>query len=476
MPNLTINGISIEVEAGATVLDAAAALGVGIPTLCHLKGREPETSCMLCVVRNTATGQLVPSCSAKAVEGMEVETEREEVQAARRDILNLLLSEHVGDCEAPCVRICPAGLDVPLMLREIERGDLESAAWIAKRDLAIPATLGHICPAPCEKGCRRGQLDEALKIREAHKQVSLDFQNHSHPFPNAGGKVAVIGSGAAGLSCAWTLRSLGYGCVIFDEADKAGGALRSDERLPAAVLNDEIESLWRAGIEFKLGAPISLHEIAEGYDGVVFAAVEHIDTRFADAVYAEEHKLAVKAVANGKAAAVAIDRFLKGEAPEFKKSFDSKIGKPRESEIRELLKNCSEPDSVDDLAVEAARCLRCDCRKPTSCKLRLYSERYGADQREFPADERGHIQLIGHDESVVFEPGKCVKCGLCVKITKEAGERLGLAFVGRGFNTRVAVPFGNSLKDGLRDAAAECVAACPTGALAFTSAEERRPD
>jgi NADH dehydrogenase/NADH:ubiquinone oxidoreductase subunit G len=115
---------------------------------------------------------------------------------------------------------------------------------------------------------------------------------------------------------------------------------------------------------------------------------------------------------------------------------------------------------------EAARCLHCDCRKPDSCKLRRYAEKYGADQREFLADERKHVQLIGHDEAVVFEPGKCVKCGLCVRITKRAGEELGLAFTGRGFNTQVTVPFGESLQNGLRIAAAECVAACPTGALA----------
>ncbi|MFA7368960.1 MAG: hypothetical protein WC334_04880, partial [Kiritimatiellales bacterium] len=120
-----------------------------------------------------------------------------------------------------------------------------------------------------------------------------------------------------------------------------------------------------------------------------------------------------------------------------------------------------------DGKAEAARCLHCDCRKPESCKLRLYAEQYGADPREFPADERKHVQLIGHNEAVVFEPGKCVKCGLCVRITKRAGEGLGLAFAGRGFNTQVTVPFGESLQNGLRIAAAECVAACPTGALAY---------
>ncbi len=458
-------------DAGATVLDAAELVFVEIPTLCHLKGMEPETSCMLCVVKNVATGELIPACSAKATNGMEIDTECDEVQAARRDILNLLLSEHVGDCEAPCTRICPAHLDIPLMLREIERGNMDSAAWIAKRDLALPATLSHICPAPCEKGCRRGQVDQAITIRELHRDVGRAC-SPSAP-PAVGGKVAVIGSGAAGLSSAWKLWQLGYGCTVFDEAPKAGGALRDRPDLPMEVLDAEVESLRLAGIGFRLDSAISMHTISEEFDGVVFAGAEFSGTHFADAFYAEEHKLAVKAVANGKAAAVALDRFLKGAAPAPEVRFDSKVGKLRASEVQELVKNCAADEQTFQPAQsEAGKCLHCDCRKPVSCKLRKYAEEYGADQREFPADERGHVRLIGHNEAVVFEPGKCIKCGLCVQITKCAGEELGLAFVGRGFNTQVAVPFGAALQEGLRDVARECVEACPTGALAFRSAEE----
>jgi ferredoxin len=475
MVDLRINGLPASVEFGATVLDAAEVVFVEIPTLCHLRGMAPETSCMLCVVKDLATGQLIPSCSAKAVDGMEIDTECGEVQTARRDILNLLLSEHVGDCKAPCTRICPAHLDIPMMLREIERGNLESAAWIAKRDLAIPATLGHVCPAPCEKGCRRGQVDQPITIRDLHRQAAENFEAMKMDFPNLGKKVAVIGSGAAGLSSAWKLRLLGYGCTVFDAAAKAGGALRDHTSLSLTVLDAEIESLRQAGIEFKLGNVISLHTISEEFDGVVFAETEFSGTHFADAFYAEEHKLTVKAVANGKAAALALDRFLKDEAPDTVEGFDSKIGKLRESEVQELVKNCATGGQAGMPApqTEAARCLHCDCRKPLSCKLRKYAEQYDANPNEFPADERKHVQLIGHNESVVFEPGKCVKCGLCVNITKRAGEALGLAFLGRGFNTQVAVPFGEALQDGLKEVAKECVDACPTGALAFRNVEER---
>ena len=455
MPELKINGRSVTVDSGATVLEAAQQIAVAIPTLCHLKGFMPETSCMLCAVKDNTSGRMIPSCSARAVDGMDIDTECAEVQAARRDILNLLLSEHAGDCEAPCKRICPAHLDIPLMLREIQRGNMESAAWIALRDLAIPAVLGHICPAPCEKGCRRGQLDTSITIRALHREMGRACppeRTARRAVPAK--KIAVIGSGAAGLSCAWNLRLLGYDCTVFDVLPVAGGSLRNEPALPTEVLDAEIRRLQSAGIEFRLeSAPPP-----DGFDAVVEP---------------EEHRLAVKAVANGKTAA----RTLNGTAAADR--FDSKMGRLRDSELQELVKNCGagfqpalEQAGMPAPLTEAARCLHCDCRKPESCKLRKYAEQYGADQREFPADERVHLQLIGHNEAVVFEPGKCIKCGLCVKITKRAGGNLGLTFTGRGFNTQITVPFGESLQNGLRAAAAECVATCPTGALAFREGEE----
>jgi ferredoxin len=448
MPDLKIDGVSVSVESGATVLAAADLLGIEIPTLCHLKDCAPETSCMLCVVKETATGQLIPACSARATDGMDVDTQCDEVLAARRNVLNLLLSEHVGDCEAPCERICPAHLEIPLMLREIERGNLESAGWIARRDLAIPVALGYICPAPCEKGCRRSRIDSAIPIRDLHRDAGRACSPEwtaRRSGPAVDKKAAIVGSGPAGLSCAWNLLLLGYDCTVFDEASVAGGALRDCDELPADVLDAEIEWLKAAGIHFKLNASPNPADV--------------------DAVVApEEHKLAVMAVANGKAAALML-----AEVPE-NPQFDCKAGRLRDTEARELMKNCS---VSEDGELEAARCLHCDCRKPVSCKLRKYAQQYGADQREFPADERKHVQVIGSGESVIFEPGKCIKCGLCVKITKRAGEALGVTFSGRGYNTQVVVPFGEPLRGGLQQVAAECVAACPTGALAFREGEER---
>ena len=83
---------------------------------------------------------------------------------ARKTALELLLSEHVGDCEAPCQITCPAHMDIPLMNRLLARGKFAEALQVVKKDIALPSVLGRICPAPCEGACRRRSVDEAVSI------------------------------------------------------------------------------------------------------------------------------------------------------------------------------------------------------------------------------------------------------------------------------------------------------------------------
>ena len=108
MPKLTIDNREVQVADGATILDAAGKLGIDIPTLCFMKGCEPSTSCMVCVVEVEGLASLVPSCATVATEGMKVRSDCDHVREARKAALELLLSDHVGDCLGPCHTICPA--------------------------------------------------------------------------------------------------------------------------------------------------------------------------------------------------------------------------------------------------------------------------------------------------------------------------------------------------------------------------------
>jgi NADPH-dependent glutamate synthase beta subunit-like oxidoreductase len=120
---------------------------------------------MICVVKVEGKKNLVPSCATIAEEGMIVTNDDPEIAAARKSALELLLSDHAGDCMGPCEVACPAGMDIPEMLRHMAAGRYKDAIATIKADIALPAVTGYICPAPCEKVCRRGQVDEAISIR-----------------------------------------------------------------------------------------------------------------------------------------------------------------------------------------------------------------------------------------------------------------------------------------------------------------------
>ncbi len=517
--SLIINGRPVQVPAGRTVLDAARKLKIHIPTLCFLDGLDKFTSCMLCVVFEENSGRLLPACSAQAAAGMRIQSESEIVRKARQQALNFLLSEHVGDCEAPCQRACPAHMDIPLMIRLIRNGRLPEAISVVKHDIALPAILGRICPAPCEKACKRGQHDAPLSIcllKRYAADVDLAQPAPYQPSlaPRSGKSVAVVGAGPAGLAAAFALVRLGHSCRVFDNHPEPGGMLRYGvpaDRLPRSVLEAEIARIADLGVQFEmgrtLGQNLDLAELSRMYDAVVLALGEEalmlwdklglekterglrIDRKtyatslpgvFACGNAVGPSRLAIRSLAQGKELACSLDRYLqRGELIGEKRRFDSKMGKIREGDMLEFLKEADPTGlispqgglkvgfSESEAVREAARCLGCDCRKLESCQLRGLADEYQAKPLPFPGDARVKFRKIMQHAQVIYEPGKCLRCGLCVQITKKAGVSLGLTFVGRGFEVHVEAPFQESLQQGLADAAEKCIKACPTAALAW---------
>ncbi len=518
-----IDNHAVEVPDGSTILDAARKLGIDIPALCWRDGCDANTSCMACVVRVDGRAGLVPSCATRAVEGMRVESESDEIRSVRRTAMELLLSDHLGDCMAPCHSICPARMNIPKMIRQIAAGLMPDAIETVKADIALPAVLGRICPAPCEKGCRRAQHDAAVTICLLKRHVAdVDLASPEPYMPprgqSSGKTVAIVGAGPTGLSAAYYLLAAGHDCVIFDDREAPGGQLRygvSEETLDRAVLDGEIGIIRKMGAALRsgvrVGRDVSLAELRRDYQAVLVAtgatgqaaaaelgldwdgsAVRYDRTTHTTTVEgvfaacsARQQKMAVRAVADGKSAAAAIGQFLSAQAVVgAAKPFTVHIGKVEPEEVRGFMATASETPRREPADIvagytraeaveQAARCMHCDCRRGDDCKLRIHSAAYGASASAYKAGRRTFEQHF-HDQGVIFEPGKCIDCGLCVQITRRAGEQYGLALVGRGFNVRVVVPMGKSLSEGLAKAAAQCVAACPTGALAMRDEEEKQ--
>ena len=182
-----------------------------------------------------------------------------------------------------CTRGCPNDIDVPTYLAKIREGDLPAAAEIVMQKNPLPAVTGRVCPHTCESECARGEFDEAVSVREIERFIgdhileNLDLFYAAPAQPTAK-KVAVVGSGPAGLSAAYFLRRAGHEVTVFDRMPKAGGLLAygiPPYRLPKDVVAKQIQGYERTGIRFELGSTIDkarFQELAAGFDAVFVAA------------------------------------------------------------------------------------------------------------------------------------------------------------------------------------------------------------
>ncbi len=513
MITLKINNQEIQVEAGTSVMKAAQQMGIEIPNMCWHDELEHFTSCMVCMVKDQSTGKLFPSCSVKASDGLQVITSDTEITESRKTALELLLSEHVGDCEAPCQLGCPAHMNIPLMNRLIAAGKFDESLKVVKKDIALPAVLGRICPAPCEGACHRRTVDEPVSICLLKRIVGDDGNLAEVPeIQKTGKKVAIIGAGPAGLAAAYYLQLRGVQAVLMDRNEHAGGLLRtaiSPEVLPLNVLDKEIELILQTGVEFHGGKAISaevFERLKNEYDAVILAtgtlpenaevfglkatpkgiiadknSYQTSDEKvFAIGNVLRSSKLAVRSVGQGKEVAFSVMQYFEGkEIKGEPRMFNSRFGRLVADEYAEYIKESVEGKRLfpaagghsgftrEEAIAEAERCLHCDCRAIDDCKLREYSDQYQVDQRRFKTSERSKITKQMNHGTVVYESEKCIRCGICVRLTEKYGEDLGFTYVGRGFDVRIGIPFNEDLEKGLTKIAVKVADGCPTGAISL---------
>ena len=282
MVNLTINGKAVQAPEGSTILEAARLADIYIPTLCYDEAVEVYGACGLCVVEAQGIPKLLRSCSAKVSEGMVVNTESERVVQSRKIAMELLMSAHDGDCVAPCQLNCPAKTDCQGYVGLIANGEYDAAIKLIKNKIPLPASIGRVCPHPCEKACRRKNVEEPINIAQL-KAFAADMDLKSDSYlpeckPASGKTVAIIGGGPAGLTAAYYLTIMGHSVTVYDMMDKMGGMLRygiPQYRLPKEVLDKEIAIIEKAGVKLvnnvKLGKDFTIKSLKEQNDAVIVA-------------------------------------------------------------------------------------------------------------------------------------------------------------------------------------------------------------
>jgi len=289
--SLTINRQHVTAAHNQSILEAATNAGIEIPTLCFHDSLHETGSCWMCIVEIKGKNRFVPACHTLVSEGMEIETDNETLNSMRRQSLEIIIQEHSGDCMGPCELSCPAGCDIPDFIAAISVNNNRKAITIIKDTIPLPGILGRICPAPCEEECRRHGIDTPVSICALKRFAADKDSERSDRFVpeitrKTGKRVAIIGSGPAGLSAAYFLLRNGDAVTVFESGAQPGGMMRYGIprfRLPEAVIESDIATLLAMGVEFRFnttfGIEITAATLKKEYDALFLAVGAQVASR-----------------------------------------------------------------------------------------------------------------------------------------------------------------------------------------------------
>lgn len=285
-----VDGKQFTGREGQTILEICRDNGIDVPTLCYEPKLPGFGACRMCVVDVEGEENPPISCSRAAEPNMKIQTQTPRLREIRKTNLELIFSDHNAYCLPPCQNKCPSHIDIPGFLKANTEGNFAESARIFKRTIPFPSVLGRVCPAPCEEHCRRDEVEEAIAIRDSHRYAGdqvLKAQANGIkapvPFevqPKSGKRVAVIGSGPAGMAAAYYLLIAGHDVTIYERDPAPGGMLRygiPQYRLPKVeVLEAEYQSVYDLGGQMvcnaELGKDFTIDDLQnQGFDAVCVA-------------------------------------------------------------------------------------------------------------------------------------------------------------------------------------------------------------
>ena len=227
---LNIDGKEVYGLPGQTILEVCRENDIFIPTLCYDERTEIYGACGLCVVEQEGNPKLWKACATEIAPNMIIHTNTPRVIESRKTNLELLLSNHKGDCRPPCMLACPAGTDCQGYVGLIANGQYEEAIKLIRENIPLPGSIGRVCPHPCETACRRGMVDEPIAIANLKRFAADTDEFGEDPFvpeweQAKGKKVAVIGGGLAGMEAARVAAVCGHDVTIYERSGELGGHL-----------------------------------------------------------------------------------------------------------------------------------------------------------------------------------------------------------------------------------------------------------
>ncbi|RGS92593.1 NAD(P)-binding protein [Collinsella sp. AF20-14LB] len=252
-----------------------------------LEGRADESTLNL-IERTARTIYLSSDCAIGYEAGAMALTA---IRGFRDDFEHHIREHSCGfdrEARVPCVSGCPAHVDIPGYISLVEAGRYADAVKVIRKNNPLPLVCGLVCEHPCEMHCRRGMVDDPMNIL-ALKRFAVehsDLNDHKpHVVDNTGKRIAVIGGGPAGLSCAYYLAVMGHKVTIFEQRHHLGGMLRygiPSYRLPRERLQAEIDWILSAGIDVELDHSVNGEELArlrDEFDAVYLAIGAHSDKK-----------------------------------------------------------------------------------------------------------------------------------------------------------------------------------------------------
>ncbi len=271
-------------------LDKCEATGEPTNEACELTNRDAEWRVALRNKMKPKERTTIERCEMPELDPAYRATKlREEVNTGLTKEMAMIEAQRCLDCPNPaCMEGCPVSIKIPSFIKNIERGEFGKAAQVLKMTSSLPAVCGRVCPQEkqCESKCIHLKMGHKAVAIGALERFAADYARENGEMavpavaPSNGKKVAVVGSGPAGLSFAGDMAKLGYSVTVFEALHEIGGVLKygiPEFRLPNSIVDVEIDTLRAMGVEFVkdcvIGKTISIAQLQEdGYQGVFVAS------------------------------------------------------------------------------------------------------------------------------------------------------------------------------------------------------------